>query len=258
MSPPGRPKGELVSLWGTARSAQGAHIRAPGGPKGEYRSAQHEGRPVSRGNVRAVHGFTLLEMLVTLVLAAMVTAIFSQGLAQIVRIEALLAGARLSGQAEVVRVEWLRRLLAGTVPRAAGFSDRLRGTATEVAGLTTDPVDAQHLGVATYQVRLVFSADDGVTELRIRTGTSDVEKVLFRWPGRTGRILYQDRAGAWRDEWPPPFGGGAAIDGPSRLGPARPLLPLAVAIETGLAGTPVILASLWAGPASLTPLADDF
>jgi prepilin-type N-terminal cleavage/methylation domain-containing protein len=200
------------------------------------------------GRVQFRHGFTLLEMLVTLVLAAMVTATFSQGLAQIVRIEGLLASARLSGQAEAVRVEWLRRMLAGTMPREADAADRLRGTATEVAGLTADPVDAQSLGVAPYRLRLLPSSEGGGTELRIRTGTADAEQVLLRWAGRTGRILYQDRDGVWRDEWPPPFDRGAAIAGPSRRVLAPPLLPLAVAIETGLAGTPVIVASLWAGP----------
>ena len=35
MSPPGRPKGELLPLGGRARSAKGAHIRPPGRPKGE-------------------------------------------------------------------------------------------------------------------------------------------------------------------------------------------------------------------------------
>jgi hypothetical protein len=42
MSPPGRPKGEY-------RSAQheGGPVSPPGRPKGEYRSAQHEGSPVS-------------------------------------------------------------------------------------------------------------------------------------------------------------------------------------------------------------------
>jgi len=42
MSPPGRPKGEY-------RSAQheGTPVSPPGRPKGEYRSAQHEGSPVS-------------------------------------------------------------------------------------------------------------------------------------------------------------------------------------------------------------------
>jgi len=41
MSPPGRPKGEF-------RSAQheGTPVSPPGRPKGEFRSAQHEGTPV--------------------------------------------------------------------------------------------------------------------------------------------------------------------------------------------------------------------
>ena len=42
MSLPGRPKGEF-------RSAQheGTPVSLPGRPKGEFRSAQHEGTPVS-------------------------------------------------------------------------------------------------------------------------------------------------------------------------------------------------------------------
>ena len=49
MSPPGRPKGEF-------RSAQheGTPVSPPGRPKGEFRSAQHEGTPVSHEAVAVV------------------------------------------------------------------------------------------------------------------------------------------------------------------------------------------------------------
>ena len=49
MSPPGRPKGEY-------RSAQheGSPVSPPGRPKGEYRSAQHEGGQTSRVTARPV------------------------------------------------------------------------------------------------------------------------------------------------------------------------------------------------------------
>ncbi len=51
MSPPGRPKGEF-------RSAQheGTPVSPPGRPKGEYRSAQHEGTPVSPPGRHGTHG----------------------------------------------------------------------------------------------------------------------------------------------------------------------------------------------------------
>ena len=50
MSPPGRPKGEY-------RSAQheGTPVSPPGRPKGEYRSAQHEGPPVNDGTMTGPH-----------------------------------------------------------------------------------------------------------------------------------------------------------------------------------------------------------
>jgi len=42
MSPPGRPKGEYRSA-----KHEGTPVSPPGRPKGEYRSAKHEGTPVS-------------------------------------------------------------------------------------------------------------------------------------------------------------------------------------------------------------------
>ena len=45
--PPGRPKEGSLPPGGKARSAKGAPVSPPGRPKGEYRSAQHEGSPVS-------------------------------------------------------------------------------------------------------------------------------------------------------------------------------------------------------------------
>ena len=47
MSAKGRPERELLPLGGKARSAKGAPVSPPGRPKGEYRSAQHEGNPVT-------------------------------------------------------------------------------------------------------------------------------------------------------------------------------------------------------------------
>ncbi len=42
MSTPGRPKGEYRSA-----KHEGTPVSTPGRPKGEYRSAKHEGTPVS-------------------------------------------------------------------------------------------------------------------------------------------------------------------------------------------------------------------
>jgi len=47
MSAKGRPERELLPLGGTAHSAKGAPMSPPGRAKGEYRSAQHEGAPIT-------------------------------------------------------------------------------------------------------------------------------------------------------------------------------------------------------------------
>ncbi len=73
MSLPGRPKGEY-------RSAQheGTPVSLPGRPKGEYRSAKHVGclmsssppRHAPAGGTRVAPGFTLVEVLVALAIVA--------------------------------------------------------------------------------------------------------------------------------------------------------------------------------------------
>ena len=61
-------------------------------------------------------GLTLMEMLVTLVILAMVAGILGQALGQLARIERLLEAGQLRSAVVSLRAEWVRGALAALIP----------------------------------------------------------------------------------------------------------------------------------------------
>lgn len=182
-------------------------------------------------------GFTLLEMLVTLVLVGLVAGILSQALFQLSRVERLLAGGQMRSMGETVRLEWLRLALASMQAGEQGSPERFAGDARMLSGLSSAVPGYPSPGLATMQLKLRIEPNLGVTELVLirhssrdsgvldSGGSSGDETILLSWAGQKGGFQYQDAAGLWVDSWPPsPVG----VEAP-------PALPRLIRLETGLA-----------------------
>ena len=181
-------------------------------------------------------GFTLLEMLVTLVVVSMIVAVMRQALAQLARIEQLLAGAQLRSVASSLRAEWVRSAIESLLPGRRDSDERLRGDQHELRGLSADVPQLPAPGLSRLHLRLVFQDSSGLNELQMQLPTNDPLSsswiVLLSWPGREGQFRYLDRGQTWHDQWPPAL---ASDDEP---------LPVAIALETGLPEVRALIARL--------------
>ena len=184
---------------------------------------------------RGMRGFTLLEMLVTLLVVSLIAGVMGQALAQLARIEQLLAGAQLRSVASSLRAEWLRSAIESLLPGGRDSDERMSGSERELRGLSADVPQLPAPGLTPLHLRLVFQDGTGLSELQLRSPAEDPSSpswvVLLAWPGREGRFRYLDRKQQWQDQWPP------------APGLADDALPLAIALETGLPEARVLMAS---------------
>lgn len=171
-------------------------------------------------------GFTLLEMLVTMVLVSLLAALLGQAMFQLGRIERLLAGTQLDGLAQSVRVSWVRALIDGTVPGHLGSTDRFKATERRISGLSVAVPDFPDSTAERYELALLTSSDGTKSRLvliRQRAEGHTAVMTLLEWPGREGRFRFLAEDDQWLTQWPPDQA-------------QAPVLPLAVSIETGLEG----------------------
>lgn len=188
-------------------------------------------------------GFTLLEMLVTLVIVAMIATILGQALVQLARIERLLEGGQLRSATASLRAEWVRDALAALLPGSTEAT-RMHGSERELSGMSSDVPQMPVLGVAPLRLRLVSGAGATRLEMLPEGDPAPAAVVLLQWPGAQGRFRYLDAQGQWHDHWPMefadvPLGTMTTADATAAAATA---LPRAIGLETGAEGPGWILA----------------
>ena len=144
-------------------------------------------------------GFTLMEMLVTLVIFGVVSSLLWQALGTLARIESRLADTRQFVAREALQAEWVRQSLQGLMngPRSDTF--RFSGNARSLSGYTTMPPWPDSAGPERFQLELVASEGGRTTLLARRQGISGAT-ALWSWEG-AGNFSYLDQEGAWQSEW---------------------------------------------------------
>ena len=196
-------------------------------------------------------GFTLLEMLITLLIVSMVAGIVWQAMGQLVRVERLLEQGQMQSLAQAVRVEWVRSALASLLPGSPKTFDRFQGSATALKGLSADAPVLPVPGLALMQLRLQYDPAANTTALQIKGeasptgGAPEPFITLLSWPGREGKFAYLDEQNQWQDTWPP-----------AGLGKPAPALPRAVSLETGLPTLRLLLAATLASALPLPTRAE--
>jgi len=178
-------------------------------------------------------GFTLLEMLVTLVLISLIGAILSQAMFQISRIEQVLSESQMRAGALALRAEWVREMMSDLLPGDPANGERFKGDEHSLQGVSGAVPRWPIAGLSPFRLLLSFNEKSGRTELLLDArplrddllgSPAAVPIALLSWPGNHGRLRYQDAHGEWRDGWLP--------------SPARGLigavtLPAHLALETG-------------------------
>jgi prepilin-type N-terminal cleavage/methylation domain-containing protein len=189
----------------------------------------------STKDFKATRGFTLVELLVTLVILGFITAALSQAMFGFQQIDRLLADRAIPSQAESVRVEWIREALSSIQPPANAGRNPLKGDAHSLSGICGNPIAEGSAGFGALNLQLQFDADSGMTVLYATLAGKPLPVPLLRWGGSVGNFYYFDATGTRYDSWPP------LID-------KHDPLPAVIALTTGLELNSVIVGA---------PLADN-
>lgn len=211
-------------------------------------------RRADRVPCRRQAGFTLVEMLVTLVVVATVSTLLWQALALTARLEQSLARAQQDGRDVQLRDAWLRLALDGLAV-TPGNEEPLRGTARRLTAVTTAPPWPGSPGPEAFALELrpeTEPGDDGTVPVANNDGSGPLRLWALRpATGETfdlgaravgSRFEYLDGQGQWLAAWPP-----AAL-ATQADGVQRPL-PRAVRLA-GAAPAPGWTATAVGGPAS--------
>lgn len=149
-----------------------------------------------------VRGFTLVEMLVTLALVALVTSLLWQALATVAQLEGQLSRTRTLSNDDRLRRTWVVLALTGAMTGPQGDPIRFTGRPLRVSTYTSMPPWPGSLGPELMLLELE-GISDGQRLIARRPGT-DTPMELWRWAGGDGRFDYLDAAGNWHEVWPPP------------------------------------------------------
>ena len=177
-------------------------------------------------------GFTLLELLVTLVILGLITGLLAQTLDQVFRIDQALATTALPAQSEAVRADWVRQALDALQPPDRTGRDPFTGTAQRLSGTTGNPLADSPAGFGRVDLSLKFDPSAGKTTLLALLPGQSTAVAILRWPGNRGAFSFIDANGNAFDRWPPPLD-------------AYDPLPAIVVLETGLeSGSAIVGAPL--------------
>jgi prepilin-type N-terminal cleavage/methylation domain-containing protein len=197
----------------------------------------------------ATRGFTLVEMLVTLALMAMISSLLWQALQQVFRVEQLLQRSGVDGQLDVVRREWLRGMIQASLVEQAGVPQQLQGDGQQLTVASAEALGLPGMRAAKLLIR--FESDPGSGRQRLmlseapavdafaqglRTPAAPVE--VLSWQGRPGSVRFLDASGQWLEQWPPPLStrlaaAGGDDDDMRAVRAGIPRLPRAVWLEMG-------------------------
>ena len=150
----------------------------------------------------AERGFTLLEVLVVLVLAAMISGILFQAYDLTLRLNRQFGVEYFASQQGVMLADWVRQSLQGLQPDYPDGPRKFKGEAKKLSGVTTSTLVADFGVPAAVAGDLTY--DSGNDETALRSGPDGAP--LFSWPGTAGRFVYLDAKGEAHDSWPPPLG----------------------------------------------------
>jgi prepilin-type N-terminal cleavage/methylation domain-containing protein len=207
-------------------------------------------------------GFTLLEMLVTLALMALVSALLWQAMGQVLRVERLLQRSGLDGQLETVKREWVRALIESSATERFGVANEFAGDGGRLNLESMEAFNFLGLNAASVQLRIESDPADERHRLLLedrparpgdaiapggpQTARPSIE--LLAWRGTAGSFRYLDELGQWQDHWPvaPTFVADKKANDDDLLRASRaaaPRLPKAVWLSVGGdAGGPLIVA----------------
>lgn len=161
-------------------------------------SARCRGPAAGRGGA----GFTLVEVLVVLVIAALVSGVLLAGFERVLDIRLRLTSFLDGVEGPTLVADWFRASVKGLVPDARSGHDRFGGNARRMSGLSLAPLNAATAVPTAITWELTFDPDAGRSYLRYRNGAGS-EMTIASWPGDYGRLSYCGGDFTCHPSWPP-------------------------------------------------------
>jgi prepilin-type N-terminal cleavage/methylation domain-containing protein len=157
--------------------------------------------PIRRPDEEA--GFTLLEVLVTLVLLSMVVAIMFGSLGQVLDARSRLRPYLDRSQETALVAAWFRQTVTALIPDYDTGRDRFAAAATAFSGLTAAPLIGPAGTPTPFRWTLRYDPDAQATVLEYAERPSNTVEIA-RWSGAHPSFSYYGPDQQWRRDWPPP------------------------------------------------------
>jgi len=162
----------------------------------------------------AQRGLTLLEMIVVLLIASLAITLAFQSLGQWQRARAAISNVSGAIQDDFLTERWLESSLRSLI----ALQDRpFEGTAERLKGVAIQPVLSHQGGDAPVEWSLFHDGED--TYLHLKENGQNLSLALSGVVA--ARFRYQDKEGAFHNQWPPTFG---LHEGQQHQWRAQPLL----------------------------------
>ncbi len=147
-------------------------------------------------------GFTLVEVLVTLVLLSMVAAIVFGSLGQVLDARARLRPYLDKSEETALIASWFRQTVQALIADYDTGRNRFTASADAFSGLTASPLLGPAGTPTAFTWALNYNPASDLTILQYREKPTDTVEIA-RWSGKNAVFSYYGQDQEWRRVWPP-------------------------------------------------------
>jgi prepilin-type N-terminal cleavage/methylation domain-containing protein len=147
-------------------------------------------------------GFTLVEVLVTLVLLSMVAAIVFGSLGQVLEARARLRPYLDKSEETALVVSWFRQTVQALIADYDTGKNRFAASANAFSGLTASPLLGPAGTPTAFTWALNYDPASDFTFLEYEEKPSNTVEIA-RWSGKDAVFSYYGQDQEWRRDWPP-------------------------------------------------------
>jgi prepilin-type N-terminal cleavage/methylation domain-containing protein len=196
---------------------------------------------------RRQSGFTLIEVLITLVLLSMVAAVAFGSLRQVLEARDRLRPYLDRSQETTLVLGWFRQTVQASIADYDEGKHRFVGTASEFSGLTVSPLVGPAGTPTAFRWAMRYDPTRDLTTLDYEESPKQSLRIVA-WSGHDGAFAYYAGEQKWQPAWPP---------SDSDQGKSIPQLPQLVRLSGAPRDTvPMIVAAPRASPVAPQPPPD--